>query len=1037
MSEFLPSTRFCAECFFPAKQLKPFRLYEDAAIKRLLESAWTKLGGKNKHYFVKEAEELAKAGKLTRSAAVPNTVEVGENDAFKIYRTEMRLILLQDTVFVRDHFHELEAVIKEGYNELNVTQRLYLNERAILAKLDGYTEKISKQQQPASVYGKTFRHDNIFLTNLIDQHAFDKYANHAQSKDPSLDANTLWTKWMHELTHHEREFYYQKKLQKYVSYDAEAAFIKEKSKEKPRTALYSMECVKLRNTWNDLSDLAQLIYISKSYEKLLKDEQNPLIRFKKNLAAKFYRTTTVDDITSSLKPIEPYYEFQHSCDGSINMDRFALLVYIEKMRPELLKKPGMVQKRYWEISYILRDQWNALSKEQQQPYYDSVYRYLEIREHLREWKVEKGHVAGWSFDTYNMDAKTTKREFQIALQNRKVLLKKYPDLLEYFAWVTYADPAKNSHVCVTSKSSSDTKKVDTGAQDVENDTKKSDDFTNTDYYYMMIKDSTDTAAFWQYRRAVETMTTEYVKPCVWWNQFVNLTDEERNVYYDAAFEKQVLRKARSLFAEDNCPIIPQSEDDDEYAKKMPHLREIWEGLSDPAKQYYKDLAEPEVLKRQKEIKENGYVKSKYESRYDADKKPSEFDDIGHLSFKKGYGTLGRTDYTTAFNIYLEKQHQQLWKEPGMVDKRYFQVALILEQRFKDLSDEERQPYLDMADRVKEIENYFLKLSVDWRFIYTKKDNYSYKYENASEEEEASCKEEAKQNFVYHNSETVKSPTSQPTKINKAGDPTLEIIDDNDVQEDTETTSAIDAESIVNDNTSEESESVDTCELVKGENVAVENNTVTEKNVEKGNTSSLESRPQDDSATTPDATMNPKILAVVKAAAEYKRQVLGTQSKLDNCAMQLAALKEELSILRKLVKDITLKSTSAELQKPLLNDTTVEESESAATCEFVDDEKNAEDELSKPTDTEAVEPAVFENAPESSANSVQAKKTPTAFMFYKKAMRRLNADQNFGKKDNDSQRQALISDWKKLSDEDKAVYFEKERLARLQLEKEQS
>uniref|UniRef100_A0A7E4W0X9 HMG box domain-containing protein n=1 Tax=Panagrellus redivivus TaxID=6233 RepID=A0A7E4W0X9_PANRE len=142
---------------------------------------------------------------------------------------------------------------------------------------------------------------------------------------------------------------------------------------------------------------------------------------------------------------------------------------------------------------------------------------------------------------------------------------------------------------------------------------------------------------------------------------------------------------------------------------------------------------------------------------------------------------------------------------------------------------------------------------------------------------------------------------------------------------------------------------------------------------------------------------------------------------------LAAL-DTASILKKQLGLLSSDSTS-ELEEPSLNANNAEESESAA-WEVVDDETNVEDASSKPTDTDAVKPAVSENAPESSANSVQAKKTPTAFMFYKKAMRRLNADQNFGKKDNVSQRQALISDWKKLSDEDKAVYFEKELLARL-------
>uniref|UniRef100_A0A7E4ZZU1 HMG box domain-containing protein n=1 Tax=Panagrellus redivivus TaxID=6233 RepID=A0A7E4ZZU1_PANRE len=841
----LPLNRFCAENILLMRQLKPFRFYDDASQKRLLESAWTKLGGKNKHYFVMAAEEQVETGKLT---ALTNLKEVGENDAFEIYRTEMRLILLQDPVFVKDHFHELQDVIKDGWKGLNVYRKLCFSKRAVLATQDGYTEKTAEQQRRSVKY---FNPNDAFLTNQIDKQAFNEYATLVHAKDPSLNDNALWTKWMHELTHQEREYYYQKVIQQYVSTNAKLAFIREKTtKNHKNMPQYSDEGRLLNQAWNDLSDLAQLVYISKSYEKIHEADQNPLTRFKKEHYCDddYFRKTAFDDMQSFLQPIHPYYDFRGYIAERINHDRFALRVYVEKVRPELLKKPGMVQKRYWEVSFILRDQWNALSKEEQQPYYDMVSRYLEISKQLSEWKLNEWEVAGMTSISYKVDAETAKKHRDIALRNRKILQKKYPDLLEYFEWIKicHSDTTSAAH---PSESSSDTKKADAGTEDLENDTKKSDELTNTDFYYMMTMDSTDTAAFWQYRHTVETMTTEYVMPNVWWKQFMNLTDEERNVYYDAAFKKKVLKKARTLFAIDYCPVIGQSTEVEEYAKKMPYLCQTWEGLSDPAKQYYIDLAEPEVLKHENEIKENGKVKREGESCYDVDKKSSEFDGFGFLTNKKGYGAFSKSDYKNAFNIYLQKQHQKVWKEPGMSDKRYFQVALILEQRFKDLSDEKRKPYFDIVSRLKEIAVYRMGLLVDWCSIYSKKNNYSLKYENASEEERAACREEAKQNFVtlmekfpdlgeycywmvYHNSETVKSPTSQPSKIYKAGDPTLEIIYDTDDQKGTETTSVIDAESIVNDNTSEESESVDTWELVEGENVAVENNTVTEKNVEK-------------------------------------------------------------------------------------------------------------------------------------------------------------------------------------------------------------
>uniref|UniRef100_A0A7E4W222 HMG box domain-containing protein n=1 Tax=Panagrellus redivivus TaxID=6233 RepID=A0A7E4W222_PANRE len=1114
----LPLTRFCAENILLMRQLKPFRSYDEASQKRLLESAWTKLGGKNKQYYVNEAAKQP-INANTRYLGLKNMREVdpfknGEDDAFETYRTEMRLILLQDPAFVKDHYHELQAVIQEGWKGLSEEQRLDFYERAVLATKDGYTEKVEKKSATvvgARIFGDVIKyfdqrylrhntpygcgltrgtewtsHDYKVLTNPIDSAAFEQFANIVHAEEPSLVGKAIWRKWM-DLNHEERESYYAKAFQTAASVDADTLFVMEKrtiarNNDYNSMMAYTAEQKELQQAWNDISEEVRKIYIDRALNYYLERDQNPKTRlvgiydYHKELY--LARVTTIDDMNAELMPRLPL-----SFVDSDN-EKNAFLVYMEKTRPELLKQPEMLQKRFWEVNLVLWKQWNTLSEGEQQPYYDTVRRYLQIQSKLNGWKLEAWNVYSKGYNPYEsryqyamLDTEAKKRYGKIALQNRKTLLKKFPDLHDYYFWIKPGYDIEHAPKSTSNSSSNADENKEKHVSQEQNNA------YSPKFGFFMYADSCDMNAFDEYRNEVMEMASKYMSINVWWKQFANLTDKERNAYYDRAFKKLATKRARNLFSEDNCTRIRTSENDQAYADEMPRLKEAWKTLSIPAQNYYIELAEQKLREREKEMPEDSNFKM--QTAYHRNIELDYFPRNGCLvtKYTQMMYDSGKPE-KKAFAVYLKKHFTELYNQPEMANKRYFQLCLILEQRFMNLSDEERQIYLDIVQVINTINGEIRNLPVTTRDVYYLKHKTLKHWQSANDEEKAVWQEEAKQNLktlmekfpaltehfhwmVYRETSTESNVTATSKATEEASkeaesSSTWEVVNDNNAQKVKETASTTDAEIItavvpeaveqkdasskslsdeptVGGYTSKDfvktETSVPDVECSKSADTETVKVAVSEKNSESAKLA----------ASNKDLFVYNKLLELISSksmSAELQENPVDTEAAKvaipddKSESAKFSVLNKKLNHLKKLLEIVSTESTSAELQKPLLNDTTVEESESAATWKAVDNGKNTEEDApSKPTDTEAVEPAVSENAPESSANSVQAKKTPTAFMFYKKAMRRLNADQNFGKKDNDSQRQALISGWKKLSDEDKAVYFEKERLARLHLEKQ--
>uniref|UniRef100_A0A7E4W1Q4 HMG box domain-containing protein n=1 Tax=Panagrellus redivivus TaxID=6233 RepID=A0A7E4W1Q4_PANRE len=735
-----PSTHFCVDNFPLMRHLKPFRFCDDTYQNVILENAWTKLGGKNRQYYLDKAVRPFYA--LMPKLFDMREGKVTEQDvanAFEIYRTEMRLILLQDPAFVKDHYQEMQTVIEEGWNRLNKEQRLRFYERTIIFTDDSPVTNVFEEQSannpPVERNRTHFTHDNSWLINLLDSLAFDEYAHLARSEDPSLTVDVLWAKWRHELSHEEREFYYQEAHHTSAWINAPSLFIMEKQTikfDRSKRLEYAAEKKELQKTWEDLSDKAKKVYFNMAYKKCIENDKNLKIRFGGRLTLTHIdpnvRVSTIDDVNSYLAPVPPFNNWQIL----LNNKKSYVTVYMAKMRPELMKQPGIEKRRYWEINHILNDQWNAMSREEQQPYYDMVHRYLKIHKNLPEWKLDACNVAGMDVAAFaKLDAETKKKYCQIALQNRKVLLKKYPDLLDYYCCYT-------SNTVSDSLSSSDVTESDV----VQNNVEDVDNFPSYNSIVDVHMNDEDSSAFWQYTNTVATMASERIGQLVWWKQFVNLTDEERNVYYDEAHKKEVLAEAPYLFADDNSPTWI-SEEDEAYAKVIPNLFHIWKNLSGPAKQYYIDLAEQKVLKRRNATEKKRRIEED-ETAFEFGDKP---DGVRGLLNSKSSVSSFNTDQKNALIVYLEKNLADLSKQPGMTDKRYFQLAMILEERFKDLSDEERQPYFDIAKRITSIYEHIKNFPESWSSVYSKKFGHTQRWKDASDKDKIICEEEAKQNVA--------------------------------------------------------------------------------------------------------------------------------------------------------------------------------------------------------------------------------------------------------------------------------------------------
>uniref|UniRef100_A0A7E4W273 HMG box domain-containing protein n=1 Tax=Panagrellus redivivus TaxID=6233 RepID=A0A7E4W273_PANRE len=860
-------------------------------------------------------------------------------------------------------------------------------------------------------------HDYMLYTNPVDNAAFEKFANLAHTKKPKYDGNKLWKKWL-TLKPEIRESYYRMAFQTAAVDDADALFILEKQTiENNGSKECAAERRKLQQEWSCLSEKERQVYVAKAFNNFLEDDKNPEKRFQKWEAYRdsfISRASSIDNVDAKLVVLPP---FNHVI---ANTEKCAFILYLEDVRSEFLKLPEMAQKRYWEVSFILKDQWNVLTTEEQQPYFDTVDRYLQIRKHLHEWKLSAKDVyiqnrhGRVSFD--NLDAEAKKRYGEVALRNRMILLKKYPDLHQFYIWIV---PKPNAEPNALAKSlTADAENGNAVEKDAEEKTETSPNDDSVWYSYV---DDLDRVAFEKYRDTVRTMTSDYVDGTnVWWQEFVNFTDQDRKVYYDQATNDRCLKKACASFASDFSRVAKNSIMDKAYAKESTQLHRTWECLSAPAKQYYIDIAKEELLERQKKNAFDWYYSN--ESHYDFGKYSMSTPGV-MLSVKRVY-IGGITTEQKAVMLYLKHHEKELLKEPGMSNKRQFQLALIMGQRFKNLSDEERQPYFDIVNRIKKIHEHINKFPINAMRIYQNKTgDISKSWNDVSDEQKVACKEVAKLNttklskefpdvgtyfhWVVNDGLSKKSTTNTITFVPK------ELLVENKATEDASAeVESSDPEEVVNDSTNAEKDEETTLTNDAEPTTPVIPETVPQKDA------SLELHVEPtvtgDASEESDSEGNWEIVNDDANIQKEEETTSTTDAEPTTAVIPDAVLPE----------DISLEPRSLE---PTITVDTSEDSDPENSWEVIDDEDEAS---SKPDNTEDTE--ATEDEPEANAD---ANKTPTAFMFYKKAMRRLNADENFGKKDNDLQRQALISDWNKLSDEDKAVYFEKERLARIQLEKQ--
>uniref|UniRef100_A0A7E4UUF2 HMG box domain-containing protein n=1 Tax=Panagrellus redivivus TaxID=6233 RepID=A0A7E4UUF2_PANRE len=1052
----LPLTHFCAENYPLMKQLKPFRFYDDASQNKILESAWTKLNEKNRQHYVNTVEyPLSNGNARYRDMREADSSKDGKDDAFEIYRTEMRLILLQDPAFVKDHYHELETVIQEGWKGLSDEQRLDFYERVVLATEYGKQQPDAVQSLPVKRESQHSVHEDTLLTNESDNYAFYAYV---RDEDCLLDTNTLWKQWKN-LSDSTRELIYCSGYYASALNQAERLFIEEKEIIKPNEnnkLEYAAEQEQLRQAWNDLGDTIKHSYVMQTFDDIAQRDRDQKTRFigkyNYNLDSLLASATPHTDANSHLEILHPFALISDDSEQS------AFILYMEKMRPDMLKEPGMAQKRYWEVNLILRDQWNALSKEDQQYYYTTVRRYLEMQKNMSGWKLEAKEVYGQGDDGFQkLDAETKKKYEDIALQNRKVLLKMYPDLHEYALWT----PNKNNKT--DSKASSETKKVDAVKSDVENITQKSDKPPKV-YQYC---DSLDKIAFDTYRSTVQTMTSHFMGYEVFWPAFLNLSDEERDVYYDAAIKSESLKKARTLFAKDYGYPVRKLNQDGTFIQELTKMHCTWENLSTPAKQYYINIASENLLENQR--------KKVFDALYT---------DESHYEFENEYGSLwgtlkpkcvyyGSLDQEKAVMLYLKHHEEELLKEPGMANKRQFQLAMIMEQRFKNLSDEERQPYYDIVNRVKEICDHLNVFHVEGYKIYSKNFGSSQKWKYGSDDEKTVCEQVKKQNMatllrkfpdvgsyfhwiVYDNKGDKSRSDNTITFVQKEGMVQNKPIEQTQKADATTVETSLPKETTVTNKTTEQAspgaECSGTSEVAINATTIQNEETTSTKDAESTTAVISDGVSQDNSlkrtvetTVTDDTSKESKpegtheVVKDEKVVQEEQESETNVPTSEEDESVTLETITTESVKAENETAEASDIATDAQIlvdiSEPTINAKTEKQivSESSTTV-AINDKKNTQEDASVKS-AEVINVAVPDNESESCGNSTQDKKTPTAFMFYKKAMRRLNADQNFGKKGNVLERQALISDWKKLSDEDKAVYYEKERLARLQLEKQ--
>uniref|UniRef100_A0A7E4VIN6 HMG box domain-containing protein n=1 Tax=Panagrellus redivivus TaxID=6233 RepID=A0A7E4VIN6_PANRE len=158
--------------------------------------------------------------------------------------------------------------------------------------------------------------------------------------------------------------------------------------------------------------------------------------------------------------------------------------------------------------------------------------------------------------------------------------------------------------------------------------------------------------------------------------FFKCTPSQRDEYYDKGYRNSVTKKAYELFGKDK----------------------LTEGhnLNDAEKKSYLEKAEKIVQNFIKSFKKGIKDTASIED-YDA-----------VPVFKEWHNSWDLSLDDRAFNVYLIKTRPVLWKEPGMENKRCFELNLILKQRWNTLKPEEKLTYHEAVVRIGTIEEEIIK-----------------------------------------------------------------------------------------------------------------------------------------------------------------------------------------------------------------------------------------------------------------------------------------------------------------------------------------
>uniref|UniRef100_A0A7E4VGS7 HMG box domain-containing protein n=1 Tax=Panagrellus redivivus TaxID=6233 RepID=A0A7E4VGS7_PANRE len=152
--------------------------------------------------------------------------------------------------------------------------------------------------------------------------------------------------------------------------------------------------------------------------------------------------------------------------------------------------------------------------------------------------------------------------------------------------------------------------------------------------------------------------------------FFVLTPSQRDEYYDMGYRHRTSKIAWKLFAKDKLL--------EDHAEGSYCFECEFDKLNDPEKKKYLEKA-TKIVQNYRQNLRKGIEDTASIDDYDA--VPC------HLCW-------GSELDERAFEVYLLKMRPVLWKTPKLENKRYFELNLILKQRWATLTLEEKQPYYE-------------------------------------------------------------------------------------------------------------------------------------------------------------------------------------------------------------------------------------------------------------------------------------------------------------------------------------------------------